>query len=401
MPAWLAPAIGLAGSLLGGGGKETTTEVKRPAWQDAAMQGAINNLQNAPVAQLDPDQLTANLNPYVMDALMEAGTYSQGAGADQVAMMNQMGLNQAGVGDAQAAYGSQALNGAGSYIMNELAKASGNGYSGGGGMGGGGGGGGSPMLGGDLKFQYDQGTYDQAYGNLIGAAQGAFDSFSNKAKTSSLFNNLPGLKMGSQLIGGSNTKVGQQSSLLDAVTNQTIADFGSQQAQWAAGQANSAAMSAGQGNQNTALGQYSTDSQAATSRANQAMASAASRANARMTAASNLYGQGSTLLNNAGATYGAAGNTFGDANTAQTNNMNTSMVAGDYVQQYDQQALDRLNQANVFNTTQPFQMNMDMYNAFAGTPSGSSTSENQGLLNQIGTGLTIGGQLGEAFPKLF
>ena len=353
MPAWLAPAIGLAGSLLGGGGKETSTEVKRPAWQDAAMQEAIGNLQNSPVAQLDPDQLTANLNPYVMDALMQAGTYAQGAG--------------------------------------------GGGYGGGYGYGGGGFNG----MHDDLKFQYDQGTYDQAYGNLIGAAQGAFDSFSNKAKTSSLFNNLPGLKMGSQMIGGSNTKVGQQSSLLDAMTNQTIADFGSQQAQWAAGQANNAAMSAGQGNQNTALGQYSTDSQAATSRANAAVSAAASRANARLTAATNMYGEGAGMLNNAGVTYGNAGDTFNNANTTQTNNMNTSMVAGDYVQQYDQKALDRLNQANVFNTTQPFQMNMDMYNAFAGTPAGSSTSTNQGLLNNIGTGLTIGGQLGEAFPGFF
>lgn len=426
----VSAVAGVAANKLIGGGGETSTTVDRPAWLDSAMQGTIGDLQNSPVAQVNPDNVTAGMNPYLMEALAQAGGYAQGAGADQVSMMNLMGMNQAGVGSqlealaaAQAGYGTQALDGAGGWIMNELmasmsdAKKSGGksmssgGYGGGGGGGGFGGGGRGTMLGGDLKFKYDQGTFDQSYGNLVGIAQNSFDSFSNKTKTENLFNNLPQLKLGSQLLGGANTKVGQQSSLLDAMTNQQIVDFGAQQAQWAGGQANSAAMAAAQGNQNTALGQYSTDVQAATSRANAAMAAATSAANARRSAdtarynalvgaATNMYGYGSGMLGDAGTSlanadgaYGNAGTTFGNANTQATNNMNTSLTAGDYIQQYDQNALDRWNNTNVFNTQQPFNMNLDMYNAFSGTSAGSTTSESQSLLNSIGQGLTIGGQI--------
>lgn len=415
MPAWLAPALGLAGSLLGGSkDKKTTTEVKRPAWQDAAMQSAITGLQGSPVAQLDPNKLTANLNPYVMDALMQAGQYSQGQGADQVAMINSMGFGQkdsadqlAALSRAQAGLGAGAIGGAGSFILDQLNNAGSTGY------------GNVPgleginnlgknLLDGNLKFQYDQGTYDQAYNNLIGSAQGAFDSYSDRTKTNNLFQNLPGLKMGSQLLGGSNSKVGQQSSLLDSITNQQIMDFGAQQAQWAAGAANNAAMTAGQGNQNTALGQYGYDSSRAQNALNTATQAATQRYAANLSAASNMYGQGANMMSNAGTsmanagqTYGSAANTFGNANTAQTTNMNTSLVAGDYLQNYDQESLDRWNNANIFNTQQPFSMNLDMYNAFAGTPAGSATTQNGNLINQVGQGLALGGALGEAFPDVF
>jgi hypothetical protein len=398
------------------GGAETSTSVDRPAWLDSAMQGTIGDLQNSPVAQVNPDNVTAGMNPYLMEALAQAGGYAQGAGADQVSMMNLMGMNQAGVGSqlenlaaAQAGYGSQALDGAGGFILNELAANMSGANKGAGGSsmtgyGGAGMGNSSPTLGGDLKFKYDQDTFDQSYGNLVGVAQNAFDSFSNKTKTNNLFNNLPQLKLGSQLLGGANTKVGQQSSLLDAMTNQQIVDFGAQQAQWAGGAANSAAMAAGQGNQNTALGQYSTDVQAATSRANAAVSAATSAANSRynalMGAATNMYGYGSGMLGDAGTSlanadgaYGNAGTTFGNANIQATNNMNTSLTAGDYIQQYDQNALDRWNNTNVFNTQQPFNMNLDMFNAYNGTATGSTTTENQSLLNSVGQGLTIGGQI--------
>jgi hypothetical protein len=175
-------------------------------------------------------------------------------------------------------------------------------------------------------------------------------------------------------------------------------------------------MAAGQGNQNTAMGKYSTDVQAATSRANAAMSAATSAANARLSAdtsrynalvgaATNMYGYGSGMLGDAGTSlanadgaYGNAGTTFGNANTQATNNMNTSMTAGNYIQNYDQAALDRWNNTNVFNTQQPFNMNMDMYNAFSGTTAGSTTTESQGLLNSVGEGLTIGAQIMN-FPK--
>ena len=415
----------LAGAVAGplidkafGGGEKSTT-VDRPVWLDSAMQGTIGDLQNAPVAQVNPDNVTAGMNPYLMEALAQAGGYAQGAGADQVSMMNLMGMNQAGVGNqlealaaAQAGYGTQALDGAGGWIMNELManmsdanKPSGGksmstgGYGGGGGFGGGGGRGG-PTLGGDLKFKYDQGTFDQSYGNLVGIAQNAFDSFSNKTKTNNLFNNLPQLKLGSQLLGGANTKVGQQSSLLDAMTNQQIVDFGAQQAQWAGGQANNAAMTAGQGNQNTAMGKYSTDVQAATSRANAAMSAATSAANAQLAArtqqynalvgaASNLYGNGvglmsnaGTSLANAGGAYGNAGDTFGNANTTSMSNIGMSGAAGNYINAYDQAALDRYNQANIYNQTQPGQMALAGLQAMAGVNGG--TTYNPSTMSNIG-----------------
>jgi hypothetical protein len=271
----------------------------------------------------------------------------------------------------------------------------------GGGYGGGGGfGNSSPTLGGDLKFKYDQDTFDQSYGNLVGVAQNAFDSFSNRTKTDNLFNNLPQLKMGSQLLGGANTKVGQQSSLLDAMTNRQIVDFGAQQAQWAGGAANSAAMAAGQGNQQTALGQYSTDVQAATSRANAAMSAATSAANAQLAArtqqynalvgaASNMYGDGRGMMNdagtslaNAGGAYGNAGDTFGNANTTSLANMNASTGAGNYIQQYDQAALNRYNDANIYNQTQPGNMALAGLQAMAGVNSG--TTYNPSTLSNMG-----------------
>jgi hypothetical protein len=423
----VAPAVigAVANKALGGNATSSSTEID--PYTKANIDQWEGYYQNSPVPQQNLDSLTAGMNPYQIEALAQAGGYAQGAGADQVAMMNLMGMNQAGVGNqlenlaaAQAGYGSQALSGAGGWIMNELManmsdakKPSGGksmstgGYGGGGGGGFGGGGRGGPTLGGDLKFKYDQGTFDQSYGNLVGLAQNAFDSFSNKTKTNNLFNNLPQLKLESQLLGGANTKVGQQSSLLDAMTNQQIVDFGAQQAQWAGGQANNAAMAAGQGNQNTAMGKYSTDVQAATSRANAAMSAAASAANAQLAArtqqynalvgaASNMYGDGMGLMSNAGTSlanaggaYGSAGDTFGNANTTSMSNIGMSSAAGNYINQYDQAALDRYNDANIYNQTQPGQMSLAGLQAMAGVNGGTtynpSTMSNIGQFGALGS----------------
>lgn len=412
----VAPTVigAVANKALGGSATSSSTELD--PYTKANIDQWESYYQNSPVPQQNLDSLTAGMNPYQIEALAQAGGYAQGAGADQVAMMNLMGMNQAGVGNqlenlaaAQAGYGSQALDGAGGWIMNEL-MANMSGPNGGGGApqmmgnGGYGGGGGfgnsSPTLGGDLKFKYDQDTFDQSYGNLVGVAQNAFDSFSNKTKTNNLFNNLPQLKMGSQLLGGANTKVGQQSSLLDALTNQQIVDFGAQQAQWAGGAANSAAMAAGQGNQSTALGQYSTDVQAATSRANAAMSAAASAANAQLAArtqqynalvgaASNMYGDGrgmmseaGTSLANAGGAYGSAGDTFGNANTTSMSNIGMSSAAGNYINAYDQAALDRYNQANIYNQAQPGTMALAGLQAMAGVSGGQTY--NPSTMSNIG-----------------
>jgi len=412
----VAPTVigAVASKALGGSATSSSTSID--PYTKANIDEWEGYYKNSPVPQQNLDNLTAGMNPFLMEGLAQAGGYAQGAGADQVSMMNLMGMNQAGVGNqlqnlaaAQAGYGSQALDGAGGWIMNELAanmsdpsRGGGSSMTGyGGGYGGGGGfGNSSPTLGGDLKFKYDQDTFDQSYGNLVGVAQNAFDSFSNRTKTDNLFNNLPQLKMGSQLLGGANTKVGQQSSLLDAMTNRQIVDFGAQQAQWAGGAANSAAMAAGQGNQQTALGQYSTDVQAATSRANAAMSAATSAANAQLAArtqqynalvgaASNMYGDGrgmmsdaGTSLANAGGAYGNAGDSFGNANTTSLANMSASTGAGNYLQQYDQAALNRYNDANIYNQAQPGTMALAGLQAMAGVNSG--TTYNPSTLSNMG-----------------
>ncbi len=427
-----AAIVGVVGNALGANDSKSSTEVKYPPWLQPHMATTANNLVNSPVPQINPDNLTAALNPWIMESLGQAANYAQGAGQDQVDMMNLMGLNQAGVGDSlqglaglQAMYGTGALDGAGSWLMNELAGAAGGGPQGGGGSYGGGGGNYSVSYDGpganwkapdSLKFQYDQGTFDQSYNNLIGSAQGAFDSYSNKTKTNNLFRDLPGLKIGSQLLGGANTKVGQGASLLDALTNQQIMDYGAQMQQWASGTADSNAMQAGMGNLQAATSAYGTDVSAATSRANAALTAATNRANAQLAAdtqrynalvgaATNMYGYGAgmlgdagTSLTNAGQVYGMAGDTFGNANIQATNNMNTSLAAGNYIQNYDQQALDRWNDALLFNAQIPYEMNLGNFNAFTGTAAGSTTRERPSFLNTFGA-LAGAGQ--KMFPQYF
>jgi hypothetical protein len=258
-------------------------------------------------------------------------------------------------------------------------------------FGGGGGGGGGGNFGSDLKFQYDQGVFDQSYNNLIGSAQGAFDSYSNKTKTDQLYNNAGGLKIGSQLIGGGNTKVGQGASLLDAMTNQMITDYGAQMQQWASGTADANAMGAGA---NTLQAQTSNVNQkisAAASRANAATAAAASRYNALLGAASNMYGQSSGMLDASSTQYGNAGVTFNNANNAGIDNIATSMGAGDYIYGYDQRTLDNYNKANIFNVSQPGNMNLAALQAANGVSGGSTVTNNPSLLSQLGGGAALGG----------
>ena len=408
-----AVAGAVASKVLGGG--ESTTKTEMDPFVKQMISNYSNAYQNSPTPQYDLDNLTAGMNPFQMEALAAAGNYASGQGADQVAMMNAAGLGQMGVAGTLAQIGEMGALGSGGWILGELANAAGSGPSGGGGggrsmsyYGGGGGGGGygggsrDITLGGDLKFKYDQGTYDQSYNNLIGSAQGAFDSYSNKTKTNNLFANLPGLKIGSQLIGGANTKVGQGASLLDAMTNQMITDYGAQMQQWASGTADANAMKAGAGNQQTAYGVYNTDVQAATSRANAAMAAAASRANAATAAAASkynalvgaaasMYGNSGSMLGAAGTQYGNAGVTFGNANDAAVGNIATSLGAGDYLYNYDQSALDRWNQANIYNTSQPGNMNLAGMQAASGVSGGSTVTNNPSLLSQLGGGAALGG----------
>ena len=399
----------LLGKVLGGDENTTTTKVEMPAWQENAMQDAINGMQNSDTYYENPDQLTAGLNPYAIENLASAANYAQGAGADQVAMMNQMGLNQAGVGDMQALLGQNQANmgakyasGGGDYLMRILGGPGGGGGGGGGGMMGGGGG--FSISAPELKFEYDQGTYDQIFGNLLGAAQGAFDSYANKTKTGNLFRDAAGLQMGQALLGGANTKTGQQSALLDAMTNQQIIDFGAQQSQWAAGQANAGAMSAGTANLQTATSLSNAATSAAASMASASAAAEASMYNARLSAAGSLLTQGAgmmgdanTSFNGANSSYGAAGDTFGNANTQGINNLNTSMGAADYIQRYDQGALDRYNDAMSYNGNADFNRYNTMLGTLNGVATGTSTSADVPMGQLISAGMMVGNQIGNLF----
>ena len=214
----LETILGIGASLLGnklGGGNETKNEID--PWVKDNVDTWEGYYANSPVPQYDLDNLTAGLNPYVIENMVGAANYANGAGADQVAMMNAAGLGQMGVAEAMANIGEQGALGSQGWLMNELLANISDANKGGGGSsmmsygggGGGGIGGGGTTLGGDLKFKYDQGTFDQSYNNLIGSANGAFDAWSNKTKTNNLFQNAGGLKIGSQLLGGANTKMGQ------------------------------------------------------------------------------------------------------------------------------------------------------------------------------------------------
>ena len=412
IPQLISAAVGLYSA--NKAGKSKTTKQEIDPWTKANIDQWENLYLNSPVPQFDLDNLTADLNPYQFENLSDIANYSRGAGQDQVSMMNLMGLNQAGVGNAlsalaqnQASMGNGYTQGGGDFIMEALRNFSE------GGIGsssiaqsyGGGGGGGA---GGPLKFEYDQGTYDQIMGNLSGLAQGAFDSYSDQAKTDALFENGAGLQMGQALLGGANTKTGQQSALLDAMTNQDIINYGAQMNQWAGEQANAGAMAAGANNLSSATSIAQSSISAAASRANAAMAAKANMFASAMSGASNLMGYGVNMMSdannsytNAGNVYGMAGDTFGNANTTSLANMNASASAGNYLYGYDQAALDRYNNALMFNQSAPGEYALAGLNAMGGVPYGSSTT-NPGLntIQQVGQGIGVGNSVFDLITNL-
>jgi hypothetical protein len=423
--------------------RTTTTKVEMPAWQSAAMQNAINGMQNAPTFYMNPDQQTAAMNPWLMDSLGQAANWSQGQGADQVAMMNLMGMNQANMGDMltalagdqaglgmlQAGMGANFANQSGNWLLDQFNGGGSGGGSGGGGGGGGGGGLSSPSWNSTgpvdhLKFEYDQGTYDKIMDNLSEITQNSFDSYAGKTKTNNLFSNAPGLQIGTQLLGGANSKVGQGSALLDAMTNQQITDFGAQMAQWAGGQANQGAIAGGQANLNAQTNAYSANVGANASMANARTAAEAAMANARtaanasmynakLSSAASMFGYGAGMMSDgsssmqgaasslgyANGAYGDAGKTFGDANTQGINNINTSLGAGNYVQQYDQNALDRYNDALMYNGNIDFDRNKDMLAVLNGAPTGSSTTSPFPTNQWMSAGMMMGNQIGNIFNQ--
>lgn len=424
----------IAGPILGkvlGGDKatETTQKTEIDPWTKANIDQWENLYLNSPVPQYDLDSLTAAMNPWQMESLGQIANWAQGGGADQVAMMNLMGMNQAGIGDSlqglaglQAGMGANFANQSGNWIMDQLGKIGSGDFASVLGSGAdyynGSSGGFQAPDASHLKFEYDQGTYDQIMNNLGGLAQGAFDAYSDKAKTDSLFNNGAGLQMGQALLGGANTKTGQQSALLDAMTNQDIINYGAEMNRWAGGLANQGAMTSGQSTLQAQTGAYqsqtsaaaqiaSANINAAASRANAAMAAKANMFNSAMSGAGNMMGYGfgamgdaSNSLNAAGNMYGSAGDTFGNANTTSLANMDASLAAGDYAYTYDQNALDRYNKASIYNQAAPGQYALAGLNAMGGVPYGQ-TQTNQGSdISNIGQWMGLGGQIGGIIGQL-
>ena len=135
--------------------------------------------------------------------------------------------------------------------------------------------------------------------------------------------------------------------------------------------------------------------------ANAAAAANASMYNARLSAANNLLTQGAgmmgdanTSFNGANSSYGAAGDTFGNANTQGINNLNTSMGAADYIQKYDQGALDRYNNAMAYNGNADFNRYNTMLGTLNGAPTGTSTSADVPMTQLISAGMMVGNQVG-------
>jgi hypothetical protein len=178
---------------------------------------AAGNIMDLQTPEYFAGNTVADMNPYLSGAIQGAGDWGNGLGGD---MLNQTwGAAQQGLG----AIG-QGLD----YMQGMQER-------------------------GPNQFQYDQGTYDQSFTNLTGGLQNQFDLGALQMQQNFDWNQLPGLNMQNALGGGQgNTKFGQQGALGQAMTNQNIANFGTQLWTNAANQANQGAMQAGMQNLNSA-----------------------------------------------------------------------------------------------------------------------------------------------------
>lgn len=196
----------LAGALGGGGGSETIHAMDsipralREPWLDLA--GGVFDLQTPEYFQ---GQLIADQNPWLQAALQGMGNYDPSSAA---------ALTEAGMGLLpQLQQGAQMMN---QFAMDPSA------------------------------FRFDQGTYDQVYGNLMGGTQGVFDAGAGQINQNFNWNQMPGLNMAGAMAGGSgSTKLGQQNALTDSLRRQEVSQFGSGLFQNAANMATRAGMDAG------------------------------------------------------------------------------------------------------------------------------------------------------------
>ena len=186
-----------------------------PDSMQPAVKELMNNIPNLQTPQYYQGQQVANQNPWQRNSL--ENMYNYGAPGGQGSQ----------IANAQAFGGGVGMD------------AMGQGYDYLGGM----------NARGPNEFQYDQGTYDQAFGNLSGGMQNQFDLGARNIQQGFDWNMLPGLNMQNALGGGQgSTKFGQQGALGQAMANQNIQQFGSDLWSNAANQANQNAMTGGSQN---------------------------------------------------------------------------------------------------------------------------------------------------------
>lgn len=221
-----AAAIGaggaVVGGLLGGGGADPLRPMEHipKALRDDYLRisGGVEDLVTP---EYYGGQLIAGQNPAMQNALQGMAGFGQEGGFGNNTMNSMYNAGQVGLGGVQG--GMDYLQG-----MQER---------------------------GPNQFQYDQGTYDQSFGNLSGGLQNAFDAGARGIQQNFDWNQLPGLNMQNALGGGQgNTKFGQAGALGQAQANSNIQNFGSNLWMNAANQANQGAMQAGQMNLNAANG---------------------------------------------------------------------------------------------------------------------------------------------------
>ena len=216
MSYWQAGAAA-GGAVLGGlnSGSNTEhigTDELFGDWMQQDVIDLASNIPNLQPQQYFPDSTVAPQNPMMEQSIQDQFGFGQegGAGYDAQQQMNQQGSNLMGAYDQGLDY----LNN-----MNER---------------------------GPNQFQYDQGTYDQSFGNLSGGMQNQFDLGARNIQQGFDWNMLPGLNMQNAMGGGGgNTKFGQQGALGQAMANQNIQQMGTDLWQTAAFGADRNAMNAG------------------------------------------------------------------------------------------------------------------------------------------------------------
>lgn len=280
---WAATASAAGGAIAGalgsGGGQEKIQPMEHiPEFLRDDYRNLAGQVQGLATPEYYQGQLVASQNPWMQNALQGMGDWGGNMGGNMLQSM--YGAGQQGLG----------AIGQGMNFMQQLQQQ------------------GNP-------FQYDQGTYNQAFQNLTGGMQNAFDLGARQMQQNFDWNMLPGLNMAAALGGQQgSTKQFQQGALGQAMANQNIANFGSGLWQNAANQAHAAGMQGGMNNM----------------QGNQAML--------------NAYGQ-----------FGQLGNSImNNAYNMGVGNLGLGLKAGQIQQGYDQSLIDAAMKKHNFEQQAPW-----------------------------------------------